>query len=334
MKKLGVILGWVGSLGVAFSASADTFPRTTWVWESITFNMLDDLTFRGKVFEAIDRHNFGTVYLYADEFQGRNVLLEEPEKYHDLVSQLHARGVEVQALIGSAALNTEADILPSNRPAAEARLQRILDYNAAVTSADQRFVGVNTDIEPYLLSDFFDQYEVRAVQYLDLLAEYMRRKDEAGSDIPIGPAIPRWYDTSPDTPPIEWNGVTKGLHEHVIDITDYVSILDYVDDSVRLVDDARNELDYADPLGKPVVIGVETLPIQPGILPTTTFHDDGYEEMNLRLAVAEQDFLAWSNFAGFAIHDLHNCLTWCPEPTSAVLLSVFGAVMMPRRRLA
>ena len=49
-------------------------------------------------------------------------------------------------------------------------------------------------------------------------------KAAAGSTIPVGPAIPFWFDGIED---VEWEGQRRPLSERVQDLYDYVAIMDY-----------------------------------------------------------------------------------------------------------
>lgn len=294
---LAPIILAVNFAGAKVAAASET-PRAVWVWEEDTFNMIDQKTPWDETFDFLARWNLTTVYLYADSYKGRNIVRDEPEKYRRLIAATHKRGFKIYALLGSSYLNTQEYILPERRVDAEAMFNNILRYNAGGTSAE-RFDGVNIDIEPYLLDDWGDKKTMRATQYLDLSAEFMRLKSKASDTFTVGPAMPFWFDGIDD---IVWRGQHKRLSDHVQDIYDYVAIMDYrnfAQGSDGMISHAADELNYADVTGKKVIIGVETLQTEPS---KVTFYGMGYTAMNEQLKIAETKFSPHPSFQGFSIH--------------------------------
>lgn len=285
----------------AATALADA-PRAAWVWEADTFRLLDDDAHREEIISFLARRKLDTLYLYADEYRGRNVIRDEPGKYRRLIAALHDRGYRAYALLGSWYLKTPEYILPERRQTAVRMFQNVIRYNANSRPAE-RFDGVNIDIEPYLLDDWNEKLMLRATQYLELAAEFMRLKRNAGSTFAVGPAMPFWFDGIEQ---VEWRGKRQRLSDHVQDVYDYVAIMDYRNfargrDSI--VSHAKDELEYADRMGKTVVIGVETIRTEPR---KVTFYGMGLAAMEEQLAIAESEFASHPSFAGFAIHHLRS----------------------------
>jgi len=286
---------------VAPGHSAAAAPRAVWIWEEDAFRMLDKDEARREVETFLDQQHISTIYLYADEYQGRNILVNEPEKYRKLIASAHARGFKVFALLGSAYLRTQEYILPEKRPAAVRMFGSVLDFNRDTPDASSRFDGVNVDIEPYLLDDWASARPLRGRQYLDLSAEFMRMKAAAGSSLPVGPAMPFWFDGIED---VEWNGQRRKLSEFVQDIYDYVAIMDYrnvAEGPDGIVSHAQDELDYADRMNKKVMIGVETLQTTPA---KVTFFGKGGKYFEAQLALAEAAMTQHRSFGGFVVHHL------------------------------
>jgi len=281
--------------------SAVAAPRAVWIWEEDAFRMLDKEKTRREVEAFLDRLHISTMYLYADEYSGRNILVNEPEKYRKLIASAHTRGFKVFALLGSAYLRTQEYILPEKRPAAVKMFGSVLDFNRDTTDASARFDGVNIDIEPYLLDDWSSARPLRGRQYLDLSAEFMRMKAAAGSSLLVGPAMPFWFDGIED---VEWKGQRRKLSEFVQDIYDYVAIMDYrnvAEGRDSIVSHAQDELDYADRIDKKVMIGVETLETTPA---KVTFFGKGGKYFEDQMALAEAAMTPHRSFGGFVIHHL------------------------------
>lgn len=293
------------ALLVAFALAAQAraatqAPRAVWVWEEDSYRLLDDEEFRNDTMTFLERQRISTLYLYADEFQGRNVLAHEPGRYRRLIAALHGRGFRVYALLGSAPLRTQEYVLPEKRAAAVRMFGDVLAFNSA-SEAASRFDGVNLDIEPYLLDDWSDQKPLRARQYLDLGAEFMRMKKAAGATtLAVGPAMPFWFDGID----VEWNGTTRPLSAHTQDLYDYVAIMDYrnfAEGRDGIIAHGRDEIAHANAAGRKVVIGVETLDTTP---PKITFFGKSLADLDEQLGLVECAFRTDPSFAGFAIHHL------------------------------
>ena len=284
--------------------AAAAAPRAVWVWEADTFRLLDRKDRWNETFTFLAKRNITTVYLYADEYRDRNTIRDEPEKYRRLIAAFHGRGCKVYALLGSSYLKTQEYILPERRAAAVRMFENVLRYDAG-SAVDERFDGVNIDIEPYLLDDWGENRTLRATQYLDLAAEFMRLKRKFGDTLAVGPAMPFWFDGIDD---IAWRGKRQRLSDHVQDVYDYVAIMDYRNfarGSDGIISHATDELEYADRTGKTVIVGVETLRTEPR---KVTFYGMGHAAMEEQLRVAETEFSSHSSFAGFAIHHLGSYL--------------------------
>jgi hypothetical protein len=83
-----------------------------------------------------------------------------------------------------------------------------------------------------------------------------------------GVDIPFWYEHSPGA--FSWRGRTKPVSHHLIDLTDYVSVMDYRTSAIGAdgtIAHALDEVAYARRQGKQVLIALET-----GPLPDETIH--------------------------------------------------------------
>ena len=290
---------WLASVAPGHSAIAA--PRAVWIWEEDAFRMLDKDEVLREVETFLDRQRISTIYLYAGEFNGRNILVSEPKKYRKLIASAHLRGFKVFALLGSGYLRTHEYILQERRPAAVRMFGSVLDFDRDTPDASSRFDGVNVDIEPYLLDDWASARPLRGRQYLELSAEFMRMKAAAGSSLLVGPAMPFWFDGIED---VECKGQRRKLNECVQDIYDYVAIMDYrnvAEGSDGIVSLAQDELDYADRINKKVMIGVETLETTPA---KVTFFGKGDNYFETQLALAESAMAQHRSFGGFVVHHL------------------------------
>lgn len=225
-------------------------PRAIWIWEGESYALLEDDAAVRTALAFLQYKAIATAYVYADAYEGRNLIATRPARYRTLIRRMHTAGLKVQALLGSGYLHTERYLLPEHRRAAQAMLQRVLAYNAAAPG------------------------------------------------LPMGPAIPFWYDGIP----IEWKGRRKPMNEHVQDVYDYVVLMDYRDHAAGgdgIVSHARDELEYGAKVGKPVVIGVETMP---NAIRKVSFHHLRETDMERELADTVRAVAGAPAFGGFAIH--------------------------------
>ncbi len=293
---------WCAALMLAVSALAHAGdarpgPRAIWIWEGESYALLEDDAAARTAMSFLKDKAIATAYVYADAYAGRNLIAAQPARYRTLIRRMHAAGLKVQALLGSGELHTERYLLPEHHHVAQAMLQRVLDYNAAA-APEERFDGISLDIEPHILDAWGSRKMELLGHFLDMSDALMRQKNAMAPGLPMGPAIPFWYDGIP----IEWKGRRKPMNEHVQDVYDYVALMDYrdhADGGDGIVGHARDELDYGTKTGKPVVIGVETMP---NAIRKVSFHHLREGDMERELAATARAVAGAPSFGGFAIH--------------------------------
>ncbi len=287
----------VAMLGLA-AAPAWAASTAVWTWERDSYALLESRAAAQAAFDFLHAQEVDTIYLYADAWDGRNLVADQPRRYRDFIAAAHARGFRVYALLGSAYLETERYILPERRRDAVAMLRRVLDYNAAAP-ADARFDGVNLDIEPHLLDEWDDARRAGLLHdFIEVSAEWMRMKQASGQALAIGPAIPFWFDNIP----VRWRGVTKPASEHLADVYDYVALMDYrnrAEGRDGIVAHAANEIAYAGRIGKRVVIGLELGRSEPA---KVTFNHLRAADLRREMAATAAAHGGADAFAGFALH--------------------------------
>lgn len=294
-------------LALLLPASANAAPdsRAVWTWERESYAMVESEQAADSAFEFLSSRQVDTIYLYADAYAGRNLLLERPEAYREFIAKAHRRGFKVYALLGSAYLHTERYVLPKKRKVATAMVQRVLDYNVAAPAAS-RFDGINLDIEPHLL-DAWDTRKLELLRgFLDISADWMALKRGAGLDLAIGPALPFWFDNIQ----LEWNGRTRPVSEHVADLYDYIALMDYrhrAEGRDSIVSHAAAEMAYAQRVGKSVVIGLE---LTPNDLDKVTFNHLTEADLAAATAATERAYRDSPAFGGFAFHHYRGYREW------------------------
>lgn len=288
-----------GMLAQAVPAAAQNRPgpRAIWIWEGESYAMLERDDAARTALAFLKDKAIGTAYLYADAYERRSLIVDRPERYRALIRRMHAGGLRVYALLGSGYLHTERYLLPGHRREAQAMLQRVLDYQAAAAPAE-RFDGISLDIEPHILAAWGTRKMALLADFLDMSEALMRQKNAAAPDLPMGPAIPFWYDGIP----LEWQGRRRPMNEHVQDLYDYVALMDYRDHAEGgdgIVAHAQDELDYGSRIGRPVVIGVETAPNE---IRKVSFHHLREADLERELAETARAVGRMPAFGGFAVH--------------------------------
>lgn len=295
----------------------DKQDRAMWIWESASYNLLYNPGSR-EVLEAFckDTSTFNsneitTLYLGVERYRGEDIVTQKPELVREFISWAHSRGYKVFALIEADSGIAQMGAYERYHNNAVRAMEKIINYN--ISSKDNEgFDGVNVDVEPYTLPDFAPATPSLQIQYLDMLDKMIQRRNVAESRLVFGPAIAKWFDTAVHCQQITWGGQTKPLSEHVQDICDYISIMDYRDSAgVRgvfgagIIPQAENEINYANKIGKvnSVVLGVETLDIaNSGDPESITFREEGRAYMEGQLKLVYDAFKDDPSFGGVAVH--------------------------------
>lgn len=282
-----------GSTGPVIRAG----PRAIWTWEGESYAMLESERAAAQGITFLQSRAIRTVYLYADAWRGRNLVVAQPQLYRRLLRRMHGAGLRVFALLGSGDLHTERYVLPAQRAQAVAMLQRVLDYNAAAAPVE-RFDGVNLDIEPHILDEWPARKMELLAGFLDMSEALMQAKAASRQALPVGPAIPFWLDSTE----LEWKGSRKPVSQHVQDLYDYVALMDYRDHAGGidgLISHAMDELSYGERIGRPVVVGVETTPNE---IPKVSFHHLTEADLERELTATSASVGRMRSFGGYVIH--------------------------------
>ncbi|MFN7958001.1 MAG: hypothetical protein U0P46_06755 [Holophagaceae bacterium] len=288
-------------------------PKAMWVWEAEALRLLDDRAYETRVVGLLRQHGFSTLFLYADDYRGRNPVLNERGAYRGLLARLHRAGFRVEALLGSYPMKTWEYVLPERDQAARAMMQHILDYNAAA-GPQERFDGVHLDIEPHALDSWNEGTRAGLSRmFLARSREWVAMARQAGKGFLVGAAIPFWYDGFA----VAWEGETRPLNAHLQDLYDYVAVMDYrnrAEGPDGIIAHAREEIAQGAARGKSVLVGLETGEAQPA---KVTFRHQGVAALAREMALAEQAFARQKAFGGFAIHHLGSWLELIEAPSSA-----------------
>jgi len=304
MKRTPRIVALLVSMLVSAMPAMAT-DRAIWTWEAESYALVQDPMAARQAMDLARQKHITSFYLYADAFRDRNLIVNRSEVYRQLIRRMHGAGLRVFALLGSADLHSEVYVLPEQRDQALTMFQRVLDYNAS-SAFEERFDGVNLDIEPYIL-DEWDRNKLGLLgQYLDLGQALMDLRRASGQSIQVGPAIPFWFARIQ----VQWHGVSASVTEHALALYDYAVLMDYrnhAEGTDGIINHAIDTMEIAGRLGKQIVIGVE---VGSGEAEKVSFQHLTERDLERELALTERAFGNRDAFAGFAIHHYRAYREW------------------------
>ncbi|MGW3951694.1 Ig-like domain-containing protein [Streptomyces sp. NPDC004752] len=282
--------------------------RAMWLWEESSYNLVHNKGSR-RVLQSLADYRptsasrpVKTLYFGVARDGSTDMLKDLRPRTRDLLSWAHAHGYQVFALIAGGTQPPALGGLDRFRDIAVAELEKVLDYNLS-SAPDERFDGLNVDIEPYVLGpEYATESPSYQTQWLDTLQTLIDRRNASGTGLQFGPAMPVWLDTEAVT----WHGRTETMAQHFQDMSDYVSLMDYRDHSAAIIQDAATEIAYADEIGKPgsVLIGIETIDLVAvgGDPSWVTFHEEGRTGLETEAAKVDAAYADDPGYGGIAMH--------------------------------
>lgn len=296
---------WIG-IGVAAAelpeAPDHSTPYAMWVWN--VQHLATDAA-RDRLIAFCRAHDVASLYVSAYQFAPL-----QAQQYRAFLRQAHHEGIAVHALAGDPRwAMSRYHSLPM------AWVQQVVAFNDE-GSPEERFDGVHTDIEPYLLSrtwmehpaqllgGLLDLHAKMAGQLQEEYAHGSARASRRGGYRPLrlGADVPFWFDDDP-TYRIEWQGRVLPPSHHLLDIADYLTVMayrNYAEGTEGVIELSRRELEYAGRVGKYVMIGQET---QADLFPTyLTYGGTSAAYLQSELAKIAAAFQASPGYGGIAIH--------------------------------
>lgn len=268
-----------------------------WVWDA---RVVAKPETRNRLFQFCRRHRVGTLYLSAYNLQPP---LETG--YREFNRQAHRVGIAVHALAGDPRWGQNRyHQIPLDW------CQSVRQFNARA-SVDERFDGIHSDVEVYLLSKSWNERPAELLGgYLDLHVKMANRIHE-DPGLVFGVDVPFWFDDDPSYR-ILWRGVVRPPSHHVMDVVDGVTIMAYrnfadgPDGTIQLV---SLEMDYGDKVGKRVTVGQET---QEDLFPAyVTFGGTSCAALEGELKKVEAAFAKRPSYNGVAIHHYESYRQLC-----------------------
>jgi hypothetical protein len=274
--------------------------RAIWIWGQTTA-VIEDSASRLEFFNFCENppgtgninsipgspRSVNRVYFYAPNYVTPDSA--KRVKLRAFLKEAHEKGIEIEYLDGASNWAT------TNQSTGRQRLKYVLEFNSEGADASEKFDGIQYDVEPYLLTGWSEEntrFEIWN-SYIAFITEMQSMVDSANDGTYFGVAIPRWFESKP--------GISQ--LQNLINIVDYIAIMNYVDDRSRLISDAKTEIDYASTIpGKKVIVGVETKDVEPE---TVCFHEEGWGNMESMLYEMDKYYRGCSGYAGIAVHALN-----------------------------
>ncbi len=287
-----------------------------WVWEDDSIRMLYDASYATDAIKFIKTHGFGTVYLYAGEYSDGSYtrsLRTDPLAYDTLIRQFHGSGIQVHALLGSERIQSESWALELGsdpdyfHKRAVKAVQEVADYNR-FQAYPGWFDGIQLAVLPHR-TDAWHDIRLGAGREKEILAQYLRMAEKvmnaADSELtgPIGAAVPWWWSHV-----VEFGGVERKVYEHTLELYDDVTLLAFQDYWASIKTLAERPIAYAELIGKPITVGVETRAAREfaagenGKLVSAehiTFCEEGPDALKRQLAQAGSQAIAIHDFRWF-----------------------------------
>lgn len=299
----------------------DNYVIGAWVWKPPV--QLSDKE-QKDILDFANQEGITTLYVSIDEYiditeisdstkreAELNIFKQRLRQFTRQASQQH---IKIQALAGGPLwANLSHTYIPKRI------LAFVVEYNRQ-SAPEERLEGIQFDIEPYSQEGFTRNKKTQGeilrnyIVLVDALVKDVKKQD---SNLILGFAIPIWFDNQTrDLPQISWQGVSKPVGWHVLDVLrgharSYVVLMDYRNQTETKngsIAHAADEFAYAstEAPGVGIIIAQEA---GSGVPEHTTFHRKGKTALKKavqRLAEAYRDY---PQLRGFAVHDFQSYRT-------------------------
>ncbi|GIO31242.1 MULTISPECIES: hypothetical protein [Paenibacillus] len=217
--------------------------------------------------------------------------LQQPfSAYRTFVKEASAAGIEVHAMGGHPVW-----ALQESRPKMMKLVNYVKDYNRAV-NGDERFHGIHLDIEPYVLPEWkTDDKRVISEWTSNLDAFVTELKKDSHLQASMDLAV--WLDK------YKVPGDDVSLSKWMIQRMDHVSLMAFRNSAAGsngIAGVSKEEIGFANELGKPILISVEMKENDEGA--HISFFEKGAEYMEGELAKLPELFSNSPSYTGNVVH--------------------------------
>ncbi|KOR88591.1 hypothetical protein [Paenibacillus solani] len=250
--------------------------KATWLWDASLIQSETEDIVSFSVSEGIT-----TIFL-----QIQNEV--QDEEYRHFVAAAHQQGISVHALDGRPEWAYE-----DGRRKGMELLSWLEEYNQA-SDPEEKFEGVQFDVEPYILRRWEDEQEQVVAEWSANVEVWMQEAKRQG--LPFSAAVPFWLDSIPGPNRTD----SESFSNWMIRNTDAIAVMAYRDSGKQMYELSKEELEQADALGKSVWIGMELGDTDEG--EHLTFYAKSEQEMEDEALRAAKLGSSHNSFAGLAVH--------------------------------
>lgn len=269
----------------AYGTDLGTFVKGIWFWTTSRITTDAD-----RILGNCATNHINTMYLQWNAGVDTN-------SYRTFINKANALGIKVHALLGDPhwAITSYQSTCLSN-------INAVIAYNASV-NPNERFVGVQLDNEPYLLTSPYNWSVTN--DRAEILREWLQTSNAyvsaiRGAGLEAGATIPFWLDDSTDVQSAIALDPTNlsNFYQRIIDTYDYVAVMAYRDSDTGILSLITAEMAY--PTSPKIIIGIETTQQSPSYI---TFYDEGYQAAESAILSVHNSQKSLPSYKGMAIHD-------------------------------
>ncbi|MBP1999879.1 hypothetical protein J2Z69_000898 [Paenibacillus shirakamiensis] len=256
-----------------------SYIRATYVWEAS-----DAIDRSAELLQFAKTKKINLLYLHIDT--------DYPfSAYRPFIKKAAAAGIEVHAMGGRGNM-----AFTENRDQITKLINYVKNYNRQA-DADERLFGLHFDIEPWVLPEWFTDTDRLIREWTGNMNYYVAelKKD---STLQTSVDISAWLDRF-----VVKDEGNVSLSKWFIAKMDHVTIMDFRNFAVGsggIVDMASQELAFADALGKPLILAVESKESNEGA--HVSFFALGSAFMESELGKLPTLLSSHKSFTGIAVH--------------------------------
>lgn len=277
VAALSVLIGCGGSSSQFISEPTPWQKlRASWIWDTAqAFQQQRD------IFDFAKRQHLGKFFLQIDPDI-------DAEQYVLFIEQAQRHGIDVYALDGSPVW---VDTQPQD-------FEAFVDWFINFQTLYPLFSGIHADIEPHVLPIWATDHPRLLENYFSQVSQLRSIVDQFNLRLELD--IPFWFDDQSFD-----NALGEGLAaQWLINKADSVTLMAYRNRAQDVIPLVKNELDYANSIGKEVRIALETAESHEGDF--LSFYCHTRAELNNAIDVLEDHFLSEPSYEGIAVHSIHS----------------------------
>ncbi|MBP3950361.1 amidase [Bacillus suaedae] len=265
---------------VQLSNASDSQVKATWLW-----NPYELVSQSSEVLTFLQSNQVTDVFLQIDRDLPHTI-------YQSFIERASEQNINIHALDGAPTWATQKG---------SAEYQPLINWlrsYQSLSTENQRFSGIHTDVEPYLLSEWNTSRQKTILYYQNSVKAFQNLAQEL--NIAFAADIPFWFDEISFQNKSYGNGLLSNWVQANTDIVTIMAYRNFADGPNGIIQLSNNEIITGSKLGKKVVIGVETGYSEEGS--HLSFYNNGRATMETELTKVNDAFNESTSYHGIAIH--------------------------------